>query len=547
MFRKAYYLCLLFFTTLFLISCNKEEDITKDTLLELNTSTIRLNVNQSYKFDLLEDIIIESENKEILDTNDKKKEITGKSSGTTKVTLYIRNNLKHYKSLIVTVFDEPIFTEDETGEITIDNPVNMLYLDDEYKIDALSKNDLDLVYESSNPEIAEVDEKGNLKILNSGFLSVRISLLNKPEIHSTIEIEIKPYINPENFIQKVAITNPTIKNITVTGYQFSYEYQLLGSLSYYYFDELNIIERFIPKTNKNRPGTKINGNTFKALYVTMHDTGATDNSADALRHSKYWSNSTVSTSAHFSTGNDGIYQLLPYDEIGYHAGDGTTEKLTFTDTLIKAETLDPAIVTISSDGYFMLNGIKSTIKAPTKPNGKVVTNKELPTTGINNYVDSKTGTYFIGKTYYNTTYNTLSNYGGNLNSIGIESTVNQGSNIYQTWAMTAKLIGQEILPSNNLTPIDVKQHNTFSGKNCPQTMREADEWNNFIKMCEVEYLMATQFDGWTLTFECDSPYIDSNGLIKSLPNKDTLVKYKLRLTNHIDYDQTFTFTANIDV
>lgn len=547
MFKRGLHILILLFILLITISCSKNEEIIKDALAEIDDLSLILRVDESYNLNIAEDIIINPHNNDIVLVNDKKKKITGLSKGSTKATIYKKDNLKISKTINITVTEGLNIELDETGEIEIHNPIDTLYLDDTYKLDITSKNNLDLIFESSNPEIATVDINGNINIHDSGIFSIRISPTSKPEIHSTIEIEIKPYINPERFIEKVAITEPTIENITVTGYQFSYDYTLMGSLSYYLFDDLEITERYIPKNNKNRPGKSINGNTFKALYVTMHDTGATDKSANALRHAKYWSNSGVTTSAHFATGNDGIYQLLPYNEIGYHAGDGTTESLKFTDTKIKANNDQPAKVTISNDGYFVLNGIKSDIKAPKKSNGSLCTNKDLPTTGINNYVDTNTGTYWIGSTYYNTTYNTLSNYGGNLNSIGIESSVNQGSNIYLTWAMTAKLIGEEILPKNNLQPKDIKQHNTFSGKNCPQTMREANQWENFIKMCEIEYLMATHFSGWSLTLECNSPYIDENGLIKKLPNSNSFIKFKLRMTNYMDYDKTFEFTAKINV
>lgn len=547
MIKRGILLLLFIFIFFITISCTKNNETSSDVIDAIEDLSLVLRVNDIYNLNISDDIIIDPHDKNIVFVNSKKKEIKGLSKGTTKATIYKKDNLKISKVINITVTEGLNLEIDETGEIEIHNPIDTLYLDDEYKLDITSKNNLDLKYESSNPEIATINKDGNIEIFDSGIFSIRIYPENKPEIYSTIEIEVKPYINPERFIEKVAISEPTIKNITVTGYQFSYEYMLMGSLSNYLFDNLEIIEKYIPKGNQNRPGTTVNGNKFKALYVTMHDTGATDKTANALRHAKYWSNKGVTTSAHFATGNDGIYQLLPYNEIGYHAGDGTTESLKFTDTKIKATSNLPATVTISKDGYFVLNGIESNILAPKKSNGSLCTNKDLPTTGINNYVDSNTGTYWIGSTYYNTTYNTLSNHGGNLNSIGIESSVNQGSNIYLTWAMTAKLIGAEILPKNNLQPKDIKQHNTFSGKNCPQTMREANEWENFIKMCEVEYLFAKYFSDWNITFECNSPYIDKNGLIIKLPNSNTFIKYKIRMSNNTDYNKSFEFTAKIKV
>ncbi len=39
----------------------------------------------------------------------------------------------------------------------------------------------------------------------------------------------------------------------------------------------------------------------------------------------------------------------------------------------------------------------------------------------------------MGPTYYNTSYNKISNRGGNLASIGIETAVNDGSDVFWTW------------------------------------------------------------------------------------------------------------------
>ena len=233
------------------------------------------------------------------------------------------------------------------------------------------------------------------------------------------------------------------------------------------------------------------------------------------------------------------------NEVAWHAGDGTHTPLTFTDTGVKATGTDAAKVTISSDGYFEMNGEKTKIKAPTKSNGTIVRTSELPYTGINNYVDSKTGTYWIGNTWWSNTYQTLSNRGGNLNSVGIETSVSKGSNVFYTWNVTAKLIGTVILPQNGLQPKDVKQHNTFSGKDCPMTMRHANMWETFMEIVDAEYKINKYFKSWTIELICDSEYVDSKGLIKTLPDIETEVKYQIKVTNKDGYDKTFDFSFKL--
>lgn len=75
---------------------------------------------------------------------------------------------------------------------------------------------------------------------------------------------------------------------------------------------------------------------------------------------------------------------------------------------------------------------------------------------------------------------------GNLLSIGIELCVNEDGDFEQTkrnaaW-LVAKLMEDYSIPIGN-----VVQHNHWSGKNCPQTIRETGTWDAFLAMCQAEY------------------------------------------------------------
>ena len=126
--------------------------------------------------------------------------------------------------------------------------------------------------------------------------------------------------------------------------------------------------------------------------------------------------------------------------------------------------------------------VKQTV---TRADGTYPTTANLPHTGVNQKI-GENGNYFIANVYWNNTYKVLSNRGGNLNSIGIETCVNYGTDLHLTWATTAKLIGTRLLPLNALTPYAVKQHNTFDGKNCPQVLLAGNYWAEFMKMIEAE-------------------------------------------------------------
>jgi murein DD-endopeptidase MepM/ murein hydrolase activator NlpD len=83
---------------------------------------------------------------------------------------------------------------------------------------------------------------------------------------------------------------------------------------------LPIRQQMIPAGNRNRPGTKLND---APLYIWIHDTGNPDAGADAQMHADFVKNGGGGESVSFhGTVDDGeAIQLLPADEVGWHAGD----------------------------------------------------------------------------------------------------------------------------------------------------------------------------------------------------------------------------------
>lgn len=84
---------------------------------------------------------------------------------------------------------------------------------------------------------------------------------------------------------------------------------------------LNIENRIIP-ISAARPGTK----RTKTIGVTIHNTGNHSAGAGALAHASYMANGGKSntTSYHFVVDESHIIQLIPDNEIAWHAGDGAT-------------------------------------------------------------------------------------------------------------------------------------------------------------------------------------------------------------------------------
>lgn len=82
--------------------------------------------------------------------------------------------------------------------------------------------------------------------------------------------------------------------------------------------ELEVIVDLIPRTNSNRPGTPLHPSK-----VTIHNTDNDDPGADAHAHAQYMKGADAQArkvSWHFTVDDHSIYQSLPVDEVGWHAG-----------------------------------------------------------------------------------------------------------------------------------------------------------------------------------------------------------------------------------
>lgn len=321
--------------------------------------------------------------------------------------------------------------------------------------------------------------------------------------------------------------------IHVYGWQKEYDLMLRPSVCKYLFEELLINENIIPTTNSNR-----DGRIKPKYYITVHDTG------DAARNhtakfwsetvkNEYWEEGPYGASFQYVVGNDGIFHQIPDNEVAYHAGDSTKYDYALYETELEGTNAHPT-VTISDDGYYMINNKKTVIKAPRaykEKDGKVIFDRIPTTKDINSQgVLCKliNGKYYIGETYFNQTYELIANRGGNNNSIGIESCINEGTDIHLTWQRTAKLVAY-LLRNNNLTFDDVKQHHYFSGKNCPQTMRMNNLWNYFMDLVKVEYQMLLyKEEGYRFELHCDNPNVLSNGRVIDEINMGT--KYQIKVT-----------------
>jgi N-acetylmuramoyl-L-alanine amidase CwlA len=122
--------------------------------------------------------------------------------------------------------------------------------------------------------------------------------------------------------------------------------------------------------------------------------------------------------------------------------------------------------------------------------------------------------------------------GGNYNSIGIESCVNEGSDLWYTWQLTAQLVAR-LMDENSLDITRVRGHHFYTAKNCPQPMLENDQeiWYEFLELVEAEHELLTKYADYEISFVSHNPEIlDNNGRIVKQPSETTSVSYTITFT-----------------
>ena len=291
--------------------------------------------------------------------------------------------------------------------------------------------------------------------------------------------------------------------------------QTYGHLNFYVNEDTNVIQNLIPIGLKNRTQIK-----QEVKLIVCHDTGNMSKGATSKANSDYVKSgySGSSTGWHYTVGNDGVYQTVPDDEVAYQANGSADQYTTFIKTNVKATWKKPNF-SVSSDEYIMINNQKTNIKLP-KSGVKLASDGPV-------WQVSSDGYYEIAKLWYCESHGHNATQGGNANAIGIESAVNSGSDYLLTCRMFAKLVA-ELVIKHNLNLSRVVQHNTTSGKDCPNAMRATDFWYTFKDMISLEKFAKENLSQYTFTWT-GSGDIDNTGRIK-LGTTSKEVKYSVSVT-----------------
>ncbi len=320
----------------------------------------------------------------------------------------------------------------------------------------------------------------------------------------------------------------------------NYYKDIFGSISKLLYNEELVIDTTYNQATNDKYGDTLESRKMKSIeFITVHYTAGFNATAGGAAHGAYFAQplSQNSTSIHYSTGNDGIYKGLDEQYRAAHAGDDGSfntvpNGFEWIDTNVEVLDSDPkhAVITITSNATFAINGRDTGVKVPeeTKYNrGYVTDSKWLNDQGI--AVNVKDGKYQVGTTWWCYTQvaeGRICSNGGNANSIGIESAVNYGSDLWYTWQKTAMLVA-DIMIRYNLDITKVKGHHFFAAKDCPQPMLENDLeiWWEFIELVEAEYEKATKFKEFTFEFKCESDLVDNHGRVVKQNLHSEIVTY----------------------
>ena len=486
--------------------------------------------------------------------------ITTFANGTTTITVKVYGNRE-----LDVVFELVVYTDDyidgsyETNSYAV--------IDESVKLNAevIYKNGTTgaVVWSSLTPEIATVDANGIVTALNEGIAKIVAADAKNPETKLEFVVTVLAEA-PEGVLDLAVRSN---ESNVFTRYDLNigstYNKDILGSVSKLFGNGKLVKNDKYYESSNTSPATY--GVMDSIEFITVHYTGNMAAGADAAANASYFATNGT-TSIHYTTGNDGAYYCMDESKGAWHAGDSgalaQVGEFKWMSTGVKVGLNDPKYhnIKISDDFYYEINGQKTTVKMPSPWNysnrntdhvlnadGTISSKAGYSTTGFTNRTPEsfindqglpfkvENGEYYMGTTWwcYTQVYEgRICGTGGNRNSIGIESCVNEGSDLWWTWQLTAQLVA-DIMVRQNLDITRVRGHHFFSGKNCPQPMLENDLeiWYEFLELVEAEYELLTKFAGYEVSIVSNNPdIVDNDGRVVNQPNTTTAVTYTITFT-----------------
>ena len=448
--------------------------------------------------------------------------IKGVTTGKAKVLITVHGNTSLNMELEIEVYVDPHIQ----GEFKDNSYVEV---EEEIELKAtLVGGTNQLAWKSNTPEIATV-ENGVVTGVKEGLAEIVVYCVDNENVKFTFYVTVveanasgvlKLLLESNN--KEVYTKNNLLIGIKI-GSDGAYYSDIVGSVSKLLFEDYVVHDDYYLSNPSNKSTLASGGIQF----ITVHYAADMPYSSSAMynggknlaSYNKSCNTNGTQASWHYSTGNDGIWACQNEAYGAWHAGSSKT--MTWTDSGLSTGQVGTDLyttdVTLGSDGYFYIKGIKTTVKntsSGTKLNGMGLAVKVEGTK------------VFLGGHYYNTSYGYISSTGGNNNSIGMETSVREGSDLWLTWQYTAQLCAK-LLIKYNLPLNRLVGHHFYSGKWCPQPMLENDLeiWYEFVELTRQQMEYYNNYSQYDLSFASSSEYLKDNGRVKKLPNYTECVTY----------------------
>ena len=418
--------------------------------------------------------------------------------------------------------------------------LNAVYIDKENK-------EVEVEWKSLDESLATVDEKGYVTGKAVGVAKIRATVKGAADKYQDFIVTVldEELNEAMNLVLNAHNSNVFIRHeLGIGAGTPNYYADIFGSVSKLLFNkELEINDQYNKATN-DKYGDTLEDRVMKSIeFITVHYTAGFNPTAGAAAHGAYFAQplSSNATSIHYSTGNDGIYRGLDEKYAAAHAADGGATDpdyfFRWTDTPVEVLDTDPEfpVASITENGTFAINGRDTGVKVPEETRygrGYVTDSKWLNDHGLP--INVKDGKYQIGTTwwcYSEIVEGRICSKGGNGNSIGIESAVNLGSDLWYTWQITAQLVA-DIMERYDLDITKVKGHHFYSAKDCPQPLLENDLeiWWEFIDLVKAEYAKIQLGEGYEFAFECADELVNEHGRVSGQEYTSKVVTYKVTVT-----------------
>ena len=491
--------------------------------------------------------------------------ITALANGTTTITVRIYGNRE-----LDVKFDVQVYVNDYIDGSYESNSYAEVGQNIQLNAEIIKKDGTKAAvsWKSLTPEIATVDANGVVTTVKAGIAKIVAYDANDEALDLEFGVTVLEAEQSEvlDFILGTHESNIfTRYNLGIGSGTPDYYMDIFGSVNKILGNEALEID----DSRKDMEVEAKTGDYFESMtsieFITVHYTGNMAAGADAKANANYFVGKN-DVSIHYTTGNDGVYQCLDHSYGGYHAGDSgalaQVGAFKWIPSGVKVAEGDPLYpeFTISQDFYYEINGQKTTIPMARpwdykergtdhilNADGTISSQSNFGQTGFANrdpesFINDQglpfkveNGEYYMGTTWwcYTQVYEgRICSTGGNRNSIGIESCVNKGSDLWYTWQLTAKLVAKLML-DNNLDITRVRGHHFYSGKDCPQPMlaNDCEIWREFLELVEAEYELLTKYSDYEIKFESHNPEIlDNNGRIIKQPSETTTVSYTVTIT-----------------